>query len=183
MKFKKIFVTVGTTEFNELIAKLTETATYEVFKNIGCEQLTVQIGRGEKKDFSHFDGIKVDVFDLKKSIAEDIEAADLVSFINCVVFNFLIFYSFQVISHAGAGSCIDVLSQGKYLLVVINNSLMNNHQSELAEQLANDNYLYHTTTNNLPDALKNFDTEKLKTYEKGNVDKFIEYLDASMGFS
>ena len=60
---------------------------------------------------------------------------------------------------------------------------MNNHQSELAEQLANDNYLYHTTTNNLPDALKNFDTEKLKTYEKGNVDKFIEYLDASMGFS
>ena len=94
MKFKKIFVTVGTTEFNELIAKLTETATYEVFKNIGCEQLTVQIGRGEKKDFSHFDGIKVDVFDLKKSIAEDIEAADLVSFINCVVFNFLIFYSF-----------------------------------------------------------------------------------------
>lgn len=59
---------------------------------------------------------------------------------------------------------------------------MNNHQTELAEQLSNDGYLFHTTIKQLPVTLKTFDISKLSTYEKGNVDKFIEYLDDAMGF-
>lgn len=79
MKFKKIFVTVGTTEFSDLIAKLAEPETYEVLKNdLGCEELTVQTGRGESIDFGHFHGIKVETFGVKNSIADEIEAADLV---------------------------------------------------------------------------------------------------------
>lgn len=84
MKFKKIFVTVGTTEFSDLIAKLAEPETYRVLKNdLGCEELTVQTGRGETIDFSHFEGIKVEAFGMKNSIAEEIEAADLVSSRQC----------------------------------------------------------------------------------------------------
>lgn len=79
MKFKKIFVTVGTTEFSDLISKLAEPETYQVLKNdLGCEELTVQTGRGESIDFSHFEGIKVEAFGVKTSIADEIEAADLV---------------------------------------------------------------------------------------------------------
>lgn len=59
---------------------------------------------------------------------------------------------------------------------------MNNHQTDLAEQLSNDNYLFHTTVQHLPQSLKVFDVSKLKKYEKGNVDKLIEYLDDAMGF-
>jgi beta-1,4-N-acetylglucosaminyltransferase len=87
-----------------------------------------------------------------------------------------------VISHAGAGTCIDVFTRGKPLIVVINETLMNNHQTELAEQLSNDNYLFYSTVSELPEILKTFDVEKLEKYEKGNVDKFIEFLDNSIGF-
>lgn len=79
MKFNKIFVTVGTTEFNNLIAKINEPEVYQILRNhLGCRELKLQIGRGEKIDFDNFDGIKVEIFDLKDSIADDIEEADLV---------------------------------------------------------------------------------------------------------
>lgn len=59
---------------------------------------------------------------------------------------------------------------------------MNNHQTELAEQLTKEKFLFHTTVEQLPDFLRTFDVASLKTYEKGNVDQFIEYLDDAMGF-
>lgn len=80
MKFNKIFVTVGTTEFNNLIKKLQTDEVYEILKNhLICEEIKIQIGRGEKFDFGNFKEIKVEIFDLKDSIAKDIEEADLVS--------------------------------------------------------------------------------------------------------
>lgn len=59
---------------------------------------------------------------------------------------------------------------------------MNNHQTELAEQLSNDKFLIHTTVDKLPETLRTFDVAKLEKYEKGDVDKFIAYLDQQMGF-
>lgn len=41
-----------------------------------------------------------------------------------------------MISHAGAGTCIEVLQAEKTLAVIVNDSLMDNHQVELAEKLA-----------------------------------------------
>lgn len=166
MKFSKIFVTVGTTEFNELIKQLASSEAHKTLKNsLGCEQLTLQIGKGEEVDFSHFRDIKVEIFSLKPSITDEIQAADL------------------VISHAGAGSCLDALTQGKRLLVVVNDTLMDNHQTELAEQLASDGYLFYTTVKELPEALRKSDFSKLKPYEEGNIGKFVDFLETNMGFS
>ena len=165
MEFKKIFVTVGTTEFNNLIEKLSEKEVYEILKcRLKCKELIIQRGKGKEIDFSHFKDINVQQFDLKTSIENDIIEADL------------------VISHAGAGTCIDVLGKKKPLLVVVNDTLMNNHQIELAEQLHKDGYLTYCFLSNLVEKLETFDVTSLKEYEKGNLNTFIEYLDDFMGF-
>ena len=46
-----------------------------------------------------------------------------------------------MISHAGAGSIMEGLEQHKKMLVVINPTLMKNHQSELAGALSSRGYL------------------------------------------
>eukprot|EP00877_Chromochloris_zofingiensis_P004111 jgi/Chrzof1/13700/Cz08g08190.t1 len=57
-------------------------------------------------------------FDFTPSLAEHISAADL------------------VISHAGSGSIFETLTAGKALIVVPNPLLMDNHQAELGQHLA-----------------------------------------------
>lgn len=79
MKFKNIFVTVGTTEFDNLILRLSEADLYDLIKNhLGCQKLSIQIGNGKGADFTQFKGIEMDVFTLKDSISNNIVEADLV---------------------------------------------------------------------------------------------------------
>ena len=50
----------------------------------------------------------------------------------------------MVISHCGAGILLESLRalNNPYILAVVNTSLMDNHQSELADQLAADGLVY-----------------------------------------
>ena len=45
----------------------------------------------------------------------------------------------------GAGSVMETLAAGKPLVVIINERLMDNHQLELAERLAEDGHLLYGT--------------------------------------
>lgn len=166
MIFKNIFVTVGTTQFNDLINTLASPELIKTLNNLGCKNLTLQIGNGEEVDFllPEITGITIELYRLKPTILEDIKSADL------------------VISHAGAGSIIEVLNADKPLVVVVNELLMNNHQTELAEQLFEDGYLFYCTPKNLNQTLEKMDVTKLKKYTKGNVKQFVGFLDEFMGF-
>ncbi|KAE8608568.1 hypothetical protein XENTR_v10011534 [Xenopus tropicalis] len=125
---KTVFVTVGTTSFDDLISCVSAKETVRILKGLGYNRLILQIGRGtiEPAPCCTSDFL-LEFFRYKDSLVEDIKSADL------------------VISHAGAGSCLETLGEGKPLIVVINEQLMSNHQIELAKQLYKDGHLYYCT--------------------------------------
>uniref|UniRef100_A0A4Y0BKN3 UDP-N-acetylglucosamine transferase subunit ALG13 n=1 Tax=Anopheles funestus TaxID=62324 RepID=A0A4Y0BKN3_ANOFN len=165
--YKNVFVTVGTTEFEDLVRTVASAAVLQQLTALGCETLTIQFGKGEKLNVDNVQkltNIRLSAYGLKSSIGDDISSADL------------------VISHAGAGSCIEVLEAGKPLIVVVNETLMNNHQTELAERLSKDKNLFYCTPNTLLQTLKESDLNQLEALAPGALDSFVNHLDTFMGF-
>ncbi|XP_063342378.1 UDP-N-acetylglucosamine transferase subunit ALG13 homolog isoform X1 [Pelmatolapia mariae] len=161
---KTVFVTVGTTSFDELIESITSSEATQVLKARGYEHLVLQVGRGSV--FPAADScphIRLEAFRFKNSIAEDISQADL------------------VISHAGAGSCLEALGAGKSLLVVVNDKLMDNHQLELARQLHIDSHLLYCTCSTLTETLRTMDLSVLQPFPPGQPKKFADFMDKALG--
>ncbi|KAJ6638249.1 UDP-N-acetylglucosamine transferase subunit ALG13 like [Pseudolycoriella hygida] len=159
---------VGTTQFDALIETILSEEIVQLFHKFKCKKIILQIGQGKIDDQAierlskEFD---VEVYALKPTILPDVKSADL------------------VISHAGAGSCIEVLNAGKPLVVVVNENLMDNHQLELAQKLSSDGYLFYCVPQTLATTLDEMNIETLKPYPKGNAKGFVKYLDEWMGFA
>ncbi|XKL59507.1 hypothetical protein PGB90_000523 [Kerria lacca] len=131
MNFENVFVTVGTTKFDKLIHTIINEKTLKILKKRGCKSLTIQIGNGTIIPVIYDSEISLKYYRYKDSICSDIFKADL------------------IISHAGAGTCIDVLEYKKPLITVINDDLMHNHQTELACKLSEEGYCICCTSNEL----------------------------------
>ncbi|XP_077466473.1 UDP-N-acetylglucosamine transferase subunit ALG13 isoform X2 [Stigmatopora argus] len=86
-----------------------------------------------------------------------------------------------IVSHAGAGSCLEALGAGKDLLVVVNDKLMDNHQLELARQLHKDSHLLYCTCNTLTETLRSMDLSVLKPFVPGQPEKFANFMDKALG--
>ncbi|EME83265.1 glycosyltransferase family 1 protein [Pseudocercospora fijiensis CIRAD86] len=69
-----------------------------------------------------------------------------------------------VISHAGSGTILDALRISVPLVVVPNEELLNNHQVELAEALAEQEYVVHGKLDKLAQVLE--DAEQLRARHK-----------------
>ncbi|CAG0885982.1 unnamed protein product [Cyprideis torosa] len=120
------FVTVGTTRFDSLVARVFREDFLDAMVESGFCKLVVQCGsspcpvltegcdewEGDKR------GLAITCFRYKPSLTAYISEADL------------------VIGHGGAGTCLEVCDARKRLIVIINEDLMGNHQAELAHQLA-----------------------------------------------
>lgn len=138
---QRVFITVGTTDFDQLMKVLDQAEFLQTLKSCGYEQLTIQFGRGLYNPSNAVNegkllGIKVDVYRFKPTLDEDILSADL------------------VISHCGAGSILESVKYKKPLIVVINDSLQDNHQLELGDALTEGNYCIATTPSALISAIK-----------------------------
>ena len=121
-----LLVTVGTTEFDYLIRSL-DTAKFASFvKQEGFTRVFFQIGRGQYephaltalfKDDGKGNGIFFSWFRFVPNLSELVNGAH------------------TVISHCGAGTILEVLDSGARLVVAVNETLMGNHQMELADAL------------------------------------------------
>ncbi|XP_019726952.1 UDP-N-acetylglucosamine transferase subunit ALG13 homolog [Hippocampus comes] len=161
---KTVFVTVGTTSFDDLIEEITSAEALKALKYRGYERLVLQVGRGSVlPDPQNFPHVTLEVFRFKDSIAKDMEQADL------------------IISHAGAGSCLEALGAGKALLVVVNDKLMDNHQLELARQLHTDSHLLYCTCPTLTETLRSMDLSVLQPFVPGQPKKFANFMDKALG--
>jgi beta-1,4-N-acetylglucosaminyltransferase len=135
---RRVFVTVGTTSFDALIQTLDSPTVCASLKSKGYDGLTMQIGRGVYKPrriAKKTPGFDVKIVDYLPSIEDELRDAAL------------------VISHAGAGSVFETLKFGKPLLVVVNKSLMDNHQKELAMELEERGHVRWCVPEGLRDAI------------------------------
>lgn len=104
--------------------------------------------------------LSVDYYNFKPSLQEDILGAAL------------------VISHAGAGTCLETLDAKQPLIVVVNETLMNNHQTELAGKLANDGHCaYCKSPQELSQVIADFEPKGLRTFPPGDKKSFAACMD------
>lgn len=79
-----------------------------------------------------------------------------------------------VVAHAGSGTILDALRIGAPLIVVPNTELLDNHQVELAEVLADQGYLVHGKLDKLPAAVHEITT--LRKRQKEEVDARVAHV-------
>jgi beta-1,4-N-acetylglucosaminyltransferase len=163
-KMASVFVSVGTTKFDALVQAVDQLSFIQTLKDLGFGSMVIQIGKGEYKPRNQLSGFICEYYDFKSDLASDIERSSL------------------VISHAGAGTILEVLRQKKHLVAVVNTSLMDNHQAELAEALEEQGYLFATTPDQLEQTCIKGKLNELKPYPDSDSKLFPEIADDAMGF-
>ena len=129
-----VFVTVGSTEFDALIREVDSAACRAELARQGFDEVVVQFGRGaHHPHLGVVDGAspRYSSFAFRDSILPCIAGAAL------------------VLTHGGSGTILECLRQRVPFIVVHNDLLMDNHQTELAEALAASGYVVHTDVRNL----------------------------------
>jgi beta-1,4-N-acetylglucosaminyltransferase len=142
IKLKRIFLTVGTTSFDSLIRVVDTQEFLDVIIKCGCDTLVLQIGRGvnqptflTSKMLLEQYKISFECFRFKPSLSKEMESADL------------------IISHGGAGSILEAITLHKLLIVVVNDTLQENHQVELANAMTSRNHCFQALPNSLLDPM------------------------------
>lgn len=163
-----VLVTVGTTEFNELIEAMDTAAFVQALRGLGTPRLVVQIGRGSYvpavlPQECEAAGIEFECFRLKDTLTDDMRAADV------------------IVSHCGSGSVLDAMSLHKTLVLVVNTGLQDNHQSELARAMttAPHNHALATTPRGVVEMLVDLPALRrgLAPYPEPDRDAFSALVD------
>lgn len=138
--FERVLVTVGTTEFDELILLLNTAVFVDFLETLNCKTLVLQFGRGSIPDNLH------DICDKRSILYRPFRfQADLYGEMQ---------KAHLIISHCGAGSIIEAIDLMKPLIVVVNSSSQGNHQGELSDKFFDGGHCLAMTTSHLFDCLQ-----------------------------
>ncbi|VDP93291.1 unnamed protein product [Echinostoma caproni] len=148
-----VFVTVGTTQFDDLVVEVNKPSFHIALWLIGYRKLIVQYGNGTIiPESPSAESIK-EVFERLKchGTKRDIQPLVLEAFRFKSDLESEFLAASLVISHGGAGTCLRALTPGgeRRLIVVINETLMGNHQEELASALSEGRHALATTPSKL----------------------------------
>ncbi|WKY13868.1 hypothetical protein Q1695_004592 [Nippostrongylus brasiliensis] len=172
------FVTVGTTRFDQLVNQILSEECVTVLKSVGVQQIKIQLGAGEWNDDVRqrvFNGVVADQGDgesygmpvhyyrFKRNIQDDMKEAMI------------------VVGHAGAGTCLECLRLRKPFIVVVNEELMDNHQLELAKELASGEHLLYCTVSSLSTTLSSPSLFHLKPFTPPDQGLVAKFIDSRMG--
>ena len=116
-----LLVTVGSTCFPKLTDFISRRETLEALSSISVSEVTIQHGsQAISTTFSQTAAIpELNAFSYCEDLRQAMSEADV------------------IVSHAGSGTILEALNMRKKLVVVVNASLMHNHQTELAEAMVN----------------------------------------------
>ncbi|KAH9825836.1 glycosyltransferase family 1 protein [Teratosphaeria destructans] len=158
MSPKTCFVTVGATaSFPSLIHAVLHPSFLRALQSHAYTALTIQYGADGHETYqaalTHASSPPHDL----TITAFDLDHAGLQKYISAS-------RSGVVISHAGSGTILEALRLGAPLVVVPNPTLLDNHQLELAEALAAQEYVVHGRLERLDAALG--DAEALRVRQK-----------------
>lgn len=117
-----ILVTVGSTTFDELSRLVLNDEILEKLNSMGYRRMTLQHGRTSSLPSGNSSVLEIIRLTYLPDMSQAMANADL------------------IISHAGAGTVLEALKTGSSLIIVPNETLMDNHQIELAEKLGSLNY-------------------------------------------
>ena len=159
---RRCLITVGTTNFDSLIRHLDQPATAHRLlthlHTLHFTHITLQLGGTHTYTPTALTTlastltppITVATFTLSPSLLPALTSAAL------------------VVSHAGAGSILESMRLKLPLLVVVNEQLMDNHQREVADELAARRHVWVTTVDRVMDAIEAL-TEPMLTVQDGKV--------------
>ncbi|KAG0606984.1 hypothetical protein M758_9G183800 [Ceratodon purpureus] len=164
----QVFVTVGTTLFDALVKEASSPECRQALADLGYTSLIIQRGKGSfipVESDGQDGGLKVLSFGFAPNLSEYIASSAL------------------VISHAGSGSIFETLRAQRPLVVVVNDLLMDNHQCELAEELAVRKHLvYANSPATLIQTLKGMELPSLVPYTPSTPLAVVNALDKFLGF-
>ncbi|KAJ3514537.1 hypothetical protein NMY22_g14700 [Coprinellus aureogranulatus] len=167
------FITVGSTKFDSLIQKAVTEDVLLSLRHSGYDKVSIQCGNSSFEfsllvadgSVNHFEraGVSVECWVFKSSLEEENDIADL------------------VMSHAGSGTILDVLGKEKRLIVVPNETLLDNHQQELAVALEENGHLKSSSVANLAETICEIHTVQLIPFPPHDGKLFAGIVDETMG--
>ncbi|KAK6530134.1 N-acetylglucosaminyldiphosphodolichol N-acetylglucosaminyltransferase catalytic subunit alg13 [Orbilia ellipsospora] len=171
---RKVFVTVGTTNFDPLIKAVLRPSVVSLLQSQGYTTLRVQYGQAAELYQACYTA------DLESTLAKSSMLIGGYAYASGDEITQEIKTAELVICHAGSGTILECLRYQKRIVTIPNESLMDNHQVELANEMARQKYVIKGDLSDLIPAITQSLTFKYKHFPRQGSKIFSEVMEEEL---